>query len=1733
MWQTVKEGDGTESRIWVDDAPAPPAPATQAPAPVEEPRSSNLAASIEQARLAREAVDRAAREAQARQRQEDAEREKRLAAELAERRRQDAEREAAAKAAADRQAAADREAKARAAAVAAKSKADADEKAAEVERQRQAAITEAARNRAAAEARTLAGLRADRDARIAKAAAAAAAAKKAKEDQDRADRETAAKAAADRARAAEQQRKDALAKEETRKAAEESERIRLDIERRQAAEREAEQERATRAEQDRQNVIEARRKTDAEAAEKARFDREESERIEQARKARDARLAEERERENVRLENEARVEREAAAERKRQADADRLETERVEREARETEARQVEARAVAEKKAADDAAAIEVRAKADEESRRKATENAEQARIADAAETARMAREALQPISEEEKASLQRERDEEARKAALKRTESGVAGVIEERAVAEAEKGGVSTVAEVETETARQRAAAEQAQRRSDEESAAHAATVEDFNKRQTTAITDLDQEAGNLYGVWEGKGRRTDSGEIVYDPNGETIRSSAPFAGATLVQKGALQDIERQNDLLKAKAARGEEVSDADVATVNKLIDDYNQRSAAFGQKADKVSKDFGAEAATINARADTIAERNAVRMQSAITDAARLNVDVDRVNFRSQRAYERAVAKADAAAEQAQTVFAAELAMAGVERRDAEAIAEQEYQAAVVAAVREQAQENIRAAKTMGEGEAEIQGNRVIAPSGVEVAELTPIGISLQSSGRTDLIADEAIYQDSIRRYADEIWDYARDTDRVGKPIVVDADPRVLADVRRSNPDLKVMTPDEYKALPPQVQTAQPTEMVKATSGFSLPTFNPLFGLFPAAFALAERGNKASEKLDIIPGKGELKPFAELNNYGAQVIAENKAIAERLSAKDDTASKTLGAVINANATVVDFIRPRGAVDVALIVGPAAAGKIGRLGKAAEGATSVETVLVDSAEEAGQALKALAKHEGGGVGGLVTRHLEIEAGTARTGEGLADLRKFLDDVPAVEHPKGFVPELRPTRARAITQIDTTAAASREDLAAARRVADELTARGMEPGTLKVTVREAMKPAEVRALAQDIKASGFKRIEIVQEPAADAVLTKWRVLQEAGANVPPLEQFRTETRFVNRTTKVNVADDPIESLWERYDAKGSYVDPTERFVGEEIEVRISSGKAIEKAESATVREPKPAQYTEVVGESAFNQVRAAENAEKAFNKSARALERGSRSSGKSGTGPKTEVTTSRSLRGDVPDKAARSEIRIRFAQKRRGGLGVPEGEYKPKPPELKAGQNGASELPSGNGVEAPPSSGTKAERFREYIAAEKAKQPDLVKASKEKYLEDLGIEDLQAPKTTPVKGPGRGMTAVEEAQAQVKPRVRQTTLTATEREKLAAIKRDATAREVGALATTGGKLAERTAAKPAKPAPERVRGRPEPGRRAVTGEPVRAVGKPLPAADVAPRRGTAPRPGQTPSAPGKAPSTPSRPGQAPATPRTIPIRPSRPGPTRPDTAPITRPETPTIPGRAPEKAPGRAPGRAPVEVPAPVRPEAPAPGKAPGTHIETPTAPGPKTTPVTGTGTGTETGIGTGTEIGTGTITDIDIKTVPEIGTEPATATETKITTEAPVRVGLVTGRGGQQREPERNRPKHLRRGATTVKYSTPDGKPYPASVAMRQGIAENERDLQTGKQKFGADLYAEIPNDPTVSPPATIIIPRFTDKRPKVTTFDAGKFDVRIEPERKRIVYRRKVKLT
>lgn len=88
------------------------------------------------------------------------------------------------------------------------------------------------------------------------------------------------------------------------------------------------------------------------------------------------------------------------------------------------------------------------------------------------------------------------------------------------------------------------------------------------------------------------------------------------------------------------------------------------------------------------------------------------------------------------------------------------------------------------------------------------------------------------------------------------------------------------------------------------------------------------------------------------------------------------------------------------------------------------------------------------------------------------------------------------------------------------------------------------------------------------------------------------------------------------------------------------------------------------------------------------------------------------------------------------------------------------------------------------------------------------------------------------------------------------------------------------------------------------------------------------------------------------------------------------------------------------------------------------------------------------------------------------------------------------------------------------------MKYKSPPGKPYPAKFANRQGITEQERNLQTGKERYGKDLYQEIPNDPTVDPRKTAIIPEFSDKKPKVTQFSMGLYDVKIKPERKEIVY-------
>ena len=273
--------------------------------------------------------------------------------------------------------------------------------------------------------------------------------------------------------------------------------------------------------------------------------------------------------------------------------------------------------------------------------------------------------------------------------------------------------------------------------------------------------------------------------------------------------------------------------------------------------------------------------------------------------------------------------------------------------------------------------------------------------------------------------------------------------------------------------------------------------------------------------------------------------------------------------------------------------------------------------------------------------------------------------------------------------------------------------------------------------------------------------------------------------------------------------------------------------------------------------------------------------------------------------------------------------------------------------------------------------------------------------------------------------------------------------------------------------------------------------------------------------------------------------------------PTRPGRTLPGTAPSTRPETPFAPGRAPERVPGRAPetprvpGRAPerpfapdqapgpvrttapLEVPTPARIEAPAPGKAPGIRTETPTAPGPKTTPVTGTGTGTEPGTGTGTTPGTGTITDTDIVTVPETATETATAIETKITTETPTRVSVGIGKRPPRRPREEETTRRLRRPGQTIEkaYKSPKDKPWPAKGAWQMGISQREKNLNTEQVAFGRGFLSTF--NPKRDPVESFKITQFGKSRPKSLVIDnIGAFVGRIVPERNVIEFRRKVRL-
>ena len=85
--------------------------------------------------------------------------------------------------------------------------------------------------------------------------------------------------------------------------------------------------------------------------------------------------------------------------------------------------------------------------------------------------------------------------------------------------------------------------------------------------------------------------------------------------------------------------------------------------------------------------------------------------------------------------------------------------------------------------------------------------------------------------------------------------------------------------------------------------------------------------------------------------------------------------------------------------------------------------------------------------------------------------------------------------------------------------------------------------------------------------------------------------------------------------------------------------------------------------------------------------------------------------------------------------------------------------------------------------------------------------------------------------------------------------------------------------------------------------------------------------------------------------------------------------------------------------------------------------------------------------------------------------------------------------------------------------------YEGPDGE-FPIKVANRQGVTEVERSLDTGKQRYGRDLFSAIPNDPTTKPEKTLIITEFAKQKPRISKFPVGKYDVEVVAGRKKLIF-------
>ena len=106
----------------------------------------------------------------------------------------------------------------------------------------------------------------------------------------------------------------------------------------------------------------------------------------------------------------------------------------------------------------------------------------------------------------------------------------------------------------------------------------------------------------------------------------------------------------------------------------------------------------------------------------------------------------------------------------------------------------------------------------------------------------------------------------------------------------------------------------------------------FEPLAG--PRALgALIEKGNVASQGFDVVPGRGQFRPFEELNRSAIETVRILNDAAERQAAKGRV---PVAVALASLADIENVLALRGAADVALLAGPAALTKAGKLTKPA-----------------------------------------------------------------------------------------------------------------------------------------------------------------------------------------------------------------------------------------------------------------------------------------------------------------------------------------------------------------------------------------------------------------------------------------------------------------------------------------------------------------------------------------------------------------------------------------------------------------------------------------------------------------------------------------------------------------------------------------------------------------------------------------------------------------------------